>query len=430
MPRNRMKPMSEHARSGRSLLRIFEQFTAQTGATAQSSAEKRVVDSRTHEFNTMTNTPIPKTVRQDWKLPGINKGDHTAPKSSIVPTPDGNLIIAGDTGMIYSVTPDGTVNWVAGTHPSGHGIHGTPVVAEGAVYIGAYDGALYAFDVTTGEQQWRTQFGDPDAPSPLGGGIGGSPIYHEGTIYVAVEFADPCPSGGLFAVDATTGAVEHEDRWPTSHPHSTPGIDYETGTIAFGANDGVLYAWSFPELERAWSFETDAPDDDNDVKGPIGVYDGAFFFGSWNESVYRVDAATGEKQWEFETDGYVMGGTVVDAETGTVYTGSHDEHCYALDAASGDVQWRFETDGWITGSPTVTPEHVLIGSYDGYLYALDKESGEEVWSLSNNGRITSKPLVHDGAIYYTEGSSEDWTGGAYRYSAPSHNQSDDNQSQP
>jgi outer membrane protein assembly factor BamB len=423
--------MFEQANHDHSLMSIFDQFTTQAKTAEQSSVESSTGSAGVQPHDTMSETPIPETIRQDWKLPGINKGDHSAPKSSIVPTPDGNLIIAGDTGMIYSVTPDGTVNWVAGTHPSGYGIHGTPVVAEGTVYIGAYDGALYAFDVTTGEQRWRTQFGDPDAPSPLGGGIGGSPIYHEGTIYVAVEFAAPYPSGGLFAVDAVTGAVEHEDRWPTGHPHSTPAIDHETGTIAFGANDGVLYAWTFPELERAWSFEADAPDDDNDVKGAIGVHDGAFFFGSWNESIYRVDAATGTQQWASEADGYVMGGTVVDTETGTVYTGSHDEHCYALDAASGDVQWRFETDGWITGCPAITPEHVLIGSYDGHLYALDKETGEEAWNLSNHGWITSKPLVHDGALYYTESASEDRTGGAYRYSAPSHTQSADNhQSQP
>lgn len=418
--------MFEQSNHGHSLKSIFAQFTPQPGTAEQASVESSTESEAMQPHDTMSETAIPEIVRRDWKLPGINKGNHTAPKSSIVPTPDGNLIIAGDTDMIHSVTTEGTVNWVAGTHPSGFGIHGTPVVAEETVYIGAYDGALYAFDVTTGEQRWRTQFGDPTAPSPLGGGIGGSPLYHEGIIYIAAEFSDPCPSGGLFAVDAATGMVEHEDRWPTSHPHSTPGIDHETGTIAFGANDGHLYAWTFPELERAWSFEAAAPDDDNDVKGPIGVHDGAFFFGSWNESIYRVDAATGIQQWESEADGYVMGGTVVDPETNTVYTGSHDEHCYALDAASGDVQWRFETEGWITGCPTVTPEHVLIGSYDGHLYALDKATGEEVWNLSNHGWITSKPLVHDDAIYYTEGAGEDWTGGAYRYSAPEFTQSADN----
>lgn len=407
--------MFEQATHAHALKSMFNQITTETVSPGRKGI---AAQSQEYEFDTMSHTPIPEIVRMDWRLPGINVGDHTAPKSSIVPTPDGNLIIAGDTGMIYSVMPDGTVNWVAGTHPSGRGIHGTPVVAEGTVYVGAYDGAMYAFDVKTGEQEWRMEFGPENAPPALGAGIGGSPIYCEGTIYIAVEFSNPCPNGALVAVDATTGEVEHEDRWPTAHPHSTPGIDHETGTIAFGANDGTLYAWTFPELERAWSFDLGAADDDNDVKGGIGVHDSAFFFGSWDESVYRVDAATGQKQWQFEADDYVMGGTVVDAETGTVYTGSHDENCYALDAANGDEKWRFETDGWITGCPAITPENVLIGSYDGHLYVLDKQSGEEVWNAHHDGWITSKPLVHNGAIYVTENSGEELTGGAYRYSDP------------
>jgi outer membrane protein assembly factor BamB len=339
---------------------------------------------------------VPGSVERAWGIEGINVGDHTASKASAVAA-DGSIVIPGDSGEVHSITPAGEINWIAGTHPSAFGIHGTPAVANDTVYVGAYDGALYAFDLATGEQDWRTQ---------LGGSIGGSPAYHEGRLYVAVEFADP--SGSLFVVDAVTGAIELEDSRPTDHPHSTPGIDRDAGTISIGSNDGFLYTWEYPSMEFAHAFDAG-----EDVKAPIATYDGAAFFGSWAERVFRVDLASGTVDWTFETGGNVMSGAGIDTDSGTVYIGSHDQNCYALDAATGEEQWRFETDGWITGCPAVTSEHVVIGSYDGNLYALTK-AGEEVWRAENEGQITAAPLVHDGAIYYTERATEEVSGGVYR----------------
>ena len=341
---------------------------------------------------------VPESIGIDWGISGINLGEHTASKGSVVPAPDGNLIVPGDTGEITSLTPKGTINWVAATHPSAYGIHGTPVVANRTVYIGAYDGALYAFDLDTGARHWRTQ---------LGGSIGGSPTYHDGTIYIAVEFSDP--DGSLFVVDAASGTINHVDNRPTDHPHSTPGIDLDGGTLSIGSNDGFLYTWEYPSLEFAHTF--DAGDA---VKAPIAIHDGAAFFGSWDEKVFRVDLTSGTADWTFSTGDLVMSGAAIDTDTGTVYIGSHDQNCYALDTATGKEIWRFETGGRITGCPTITSEHVLIGSYDGNLYAVEKESGTKVWHAENEGWITCEPLVHDGAVYYTERATDGVTGSIYR----------------
>jgi outer membrane protein assembly factor BamB len=219
-------------------------------------------------------------------------------------------------------------------------------------------------------------------------------------------------------------AVSQPSRWSRIViPHSagnSPGtmqMSALTATSAFvpgrrprsiGSNDGLLYTWEYPSMEFAHAFDAG-----EDVKAPIATYDGAAFFGSWDERVFRVDLASGTVDWTFETGGNVMSGAGIDTDSGTVYIGSHDQNCYALDAATGEEQWRFETDGWITGCPAVTSEHVVIGSYDGNLYALTK-AGEEVWRAENEGQITAAPLVHDGAIYYTERATEEVSGGAYR----------------
>lgn len=343
-------------------------------------------------------TTVPEQVERQWRVPAINVGEHTASKSSPVPDGEGNVVVAGDTGDVQSFAPNGRPNWIASTDPSARGIHATPTVANDTVYVGAYDGALYAFDRTDGSRKWRTKLGDA---------IGGSPAYVDGTVYTCVEYDEP--SGALFGVDAATGEVTFEDDRITDHPHSTPGIDPGVGTFSVGANDGSLYTWRWPEMEFAWTF--DAGDA---VKSPIAVHDGAAFFGSWDDAVFRVDLASGELDWRFDTGGYVMSAPGIDPDRGVVYAGSHDENVYALDAGGGERLWQFETDGWIISSLLVTRDSVLVGSSDGRLYALAGDNGSERWSVENRGRITCEPLVHDGSIYYTERATADATGGLYR----------------
>ena len=342
----------------------------------------------------------PEAVERTWRLPNVNVGNHTAAKASPLPTPSGDLIVPGDTGLVYRVSPEGEVRWRAATDPSVRGIHGTPAIVDDAVYVGAYDGTLYAFDLETGIRNWKTKLGDA---------IGSSPLYHDGHLFVAVEYYDP--SGSLFAVDAASGEVAWVDDRPTDHPHSSPAIDEATGTLVVGSNDGVLYAWDYPELEFAWTFETGAA-----IKGPIATYDGSAFVGSWDDHVYRVDLETGREEWAFEAGDMVMSGPGIDEATGSVFVGSHDDNLHALDAGTGEARWSFPTDGWLIGCPAVTDSSVLVGSYDGHCYCVEKATGRERWRAPGTGWVTSTPLVHDGAVYFTDRATEERSGGLYKFS--------------
>ncbi len=341
---------------------------------------------------------VPDEAAEQWAVDGINKGDHTAAKASAVPAPTGDLIVPGDDGTVYAVGPAGEVRWAAATHPSAFGIHGTPAIANGTAYVGAYDGALYAFDLATGERRWRT---------PLGDAIGSSPAYHDGRLYVGVEYLGP-NDGSLYAVDAD-GTVIEERTEPTDHPHSTPAIDLDAGYVVMGANDGVLYGWEYPSLEPAWEFDTGEA-----IKGPVAVHDGAAVFGSWDDAVFRVDVASGDPEWAYPVGEDVMSGPAIDTDSGTVYVGSHDTGLHAVSLASGERRFRFDTGGWITGCPTVTRDHVVVGSYDGNCYAVEKDGGDPTWAVSFDGWITCEPLVLDESVYVTERATDTTAGGLYR----------------
>jgi len=338
---------------------------------------------------------VPESVETGWSVPGVNTGDHTAAKASAVALPDGDVLVPGDAGELRRVGPDGTVEWTTELTAAMRGIHGTPAVANGVAYIGAYDGAVSAVDVGTSERYWRSDVSDA---------IGSSPAYHDGTVYVAVEYSTP--SGAVFGFDAVTGEITWEEPRPTDHPHSTCAVDRGAGRIVVGSNDGNCYAWSYPDFEYQWTFETPRP-----IKGPVATADGSAFFGSWDHHLYRVALDDGTEQWAFETGSLVMTGPSVDPDAGVVYTGSHDGDLYALDAATGERLWSFPTDGRLIGCPTVTAEHVLVGSYDGHCYAVERESGVEQWRVFLDGEVSSTPLVADGAVYVADRATEAYIDG-------------------
>jgi len=340
---------------------------------------------------------IPDAVETAWELP-TNRAEHSASKGSPVEAPNGAIVLADDTGRVRSIAPDGSVNWATSISDHDRGSHGTPAIADGSLYVGTYDGVVSALSLDDGEILWQNRVGDAAAASPT---------YLGGKLYVAVEHSPP--DGSLVKMDAESGDIEWRDGWPTDHPHSTVAIDREHGRLIFGSNDGHCYAWSFPDLEREWTYDTGG-----DVKLPLAISDGVAVVPSWAGTVTGVDVEDGSMLWEFETDGGetskdgpnpIRTGGVMCAPAvhdGEVFVGSHDRNVYGIDLQTGEKLWSTATDGWITGSAVATNDHVLVGSYDKTLYALDRDDGSVTWSVEGRGEVTSAPTVTDDGIYYAE----------------------------
>ncbi|EMA61500.1 outer membrane protein assembly factor BamB family protein [Halorubrum lipolyticum] len=344
---------------------------------------------------------IPEAVETAWELPA-NRGDHSASKGSPIEAPNGAIVLADDTGRVQSIAPDGSVNWATSISDDDRGSHGTPAIADGSLYVGTYDGVVSAVALDDGEVLWQTDAGDAAAASPT---------YLDGKLYVAIEHATP--SGSVVKMDAESGEIEWRDERPTNHPHSTVAIDREHGRLIFGSNDGHCYAWSFPDLEREWAYDTGG-----DVKLPLAISEGIAVVPSWAGTVTGLDVEDGSMLWEFETDGGETAkgepdpgstGGVMCAPAvhdGEVYVGSHDSNAYAIDLETGEKLWSTPTGGWITGSAVATNDHVLVGSYDAKLYALDRDDGSVTWTAEGRGDVTSAPFVTDDAIYYAERAPE------------------------
>ncbi|HJS94281.1 MAG TPA: PQQ-binding-like beta-propeller repeat protein, partial [Solirubrobacteraceae bacterium] len=107
-----------------------------------------------------------------------------------------------------------TPAWVFSTGSTGDGsqLTTTPVVSDGCVFIGSFNGYVYGLDARTGHVVWQRKL---DAPNPGSGGVivGAAATYGREVIFLVNEFTAPY----AIALDRSTGAVI----W-TSAPFAPP----------------------------------------------------------------------------------------------------------------------------------------------------------------------------------------------------------------
>ena len=83
--------------------------------------------------------------------------------------------------------------------------------------------------------------------------------------------------------------------------------------------------------------------------------------------------------WQYDTG--TEGELVIVSPTvtgGVVYASSYEDSVYALDAESGELLWTFEADSDLSPPPPVVGGVVFVEDLDN-LYALDAATGKELW---------------------------------------------------
>lgn len=219
-------------------------------------------------------------------------------------------------------------------------IEGSPVIGdEGIIYIGSFDGNLYAL-FPNGTMKWKYN---------IGGWI-----------------------------------------W------SSPAID-ENGTIYVGSDEDYLHA-IYPNGTMKWKFLAH----DSIYCSPAIGNDGTIYFGILGPGtdkgrVYAV-RSNGTEKWHYDTGYYVISDPAI-GNDGTIYIGSGDKHLYAI-YPNGTLRWRFKTGDYVKGPPSIAEDGTIyIGSFDGNLYALFP-NGTEKWKCGiGSGTRTNPSIAEDGTIY-------------------------------
>lgn len=254
-------------------------------------------------------------------------------------------------------------------------IRASPTVANGVVYVGAYDNNLYALDAKTGEFQWKY---------PTEGGIVGTPFVWKDRVLIGSE------DRLMHAISARTGRI----LWtcPTEgRIRSSARVEFEHAF--FGSDDHRLYAVSAQNGRVVWRFESLGPIRSTPVVGNEIVY-----VGSEDCHLYAVDLQSGSQKWKFRTNRGIQSSPTL--HDGLVIFGSLDWNVYALDEHSGWSVWRFRTGQAVISSPRAADGVIFIGSADGYLYAIDAKTGRKIWKFNADSQIVSTPATTESQVFF------------------------------
>jgi len=270
---------------------------------------------------------------------------------------------------------------------SAGGIYGAPLVVDGVVYVGAYNGKVYALDVEDGDEIWSYE---------LDGTIVGGITVADGTLYVGTS------DGYLYALETEVegmegrlkegfAPVETGDKvWAQPVVHD--------GTVYFGSLDHKLYAVDGATGEPIWNepFETGGG-----IASTPMVVNGVVYVGSFDSRFYALDAATKEEKWVFAAENWFWSNPAY--RDGIIYACSLDNKVYAIDASTGELasSWPepFDTGAEIKSSPVIVDDVLVVASEVGKVYGLDIQTGSENWNVDLEARVGSDLFGSDGLCH-------------------------------
>ncbi|HSD79737.1 MAG TPA: PQQ-binding-like beta-propeller repeat protein [Solirubrobacteraceae bacterium] len=283
----------------------------------------------------------------------------------------GRLYFANATGTLFALdTGTVKVRWAYRSHRC---TASSPAVDNHTVYMtfmnkppcnatrSGLDGEVVAIDADTGKLRWRLRIGPTES----------SPLVLDGVVYVGDW------NGKLYALSAASGAT----RWTfRAGGKIKDAVAYAGGRVFFGSYDHHVYALNARTGRLVWRGSA------QQRLGPRGTFYstpavayGRVYIGSTDGKMYSFGATSGKVRWSHGTGGYVYSSPAVYRQR--VYAGSFTGYLYCFDAATGDVRWKYRTNGPISGSPVVINDVVYVSSLKGRTYGLNPLTGKLLWSF-------------------------------------------------
>jgi outer membrane protein assembly factor BamB len=231
-----------------------------------------------------------------------------------------------------------------------------------------------------------------------GGTVSGGTLYvgsSEGKL-VAVNLAD---DGRLWS-EAIKSAQSSGFSCLPSCGGSTAVAIYGTPAVAdslvyIGGYNGKIYAFTSGNLTTRWVYPREG--NLSSVVGGLVAAGGKVYFGDSDGKFYALDAATGDKLWEYDTGAKIWGTPAVDGDT--VFIGSFDKKLYALNAADGSKKWEYVTQGAIITQPLVVDGMVYFGSFDRNFYAVNEADGTTKWQIQGGNWFWAQPVISGDVVY-------------------------------
>jgi len=296
----------------------------------------------------------------------------------------GRTLIAGDYNLTAWDRDTGAFRWrfvpPAGFGPGAY----LGAVASDLVFAGSASGHVYAVDVVSGRATWTWS---------IGGGIATlvyEPVLDRGLLVAAFATMTAPTSGGVVALDASTGA----ERWRTEFPALPNGIGVgaagkplAVGDLIVVANrDGSIHALARDDgapvfviagLDRRLLPDSPVPG----LPGPrpdfraLASSGRSLFAGSLTGYVVAYDLDTRRERWRHLGGQNGSIGFHLAADAQAVYFPAFSGRLTAVSTANGVERWRIG-DGLNTFlfPPALAGDRAYATAFTGF-YALGRQAG-------------------------------------------------------
>lgn len=152
----------------------------------------------------------------------------------------------------------------------------SPLLHDGILYVGSWDGNVHAIRAKTGRRVWTYDTGDR---------VNTSAAYSKGRIFVGNQ------AGSVFAINAKTGRLAWKASQATEFFYATPAVSY--GRVFIGSSDGTMYAYGQKSGKLLWAKPLGTY-----IYSSAAVYDKKVYAGTYDGKFYALDAATGDVRWQ------------------------------------------------------------------------------------------------------------------------------------
>ncbi len=310
---------------------------------------------------------MPEEKRLDWSL---KTGEEIRGSATFA---GGTIYVGSYDGNVYAIDDsDGSVRWRFKTQ---NGIVSRPAVQSEMVVFGSEDKTIYAVSRSSGRAIWTFRTNDK---------VRSSPFVDDKSVIIGSD------DGHVYRLDRSRGVVTW--RYKTFAPVRSSPIQVDD-KVLFGSDDGYLYNVHRDSGSLLWRYHAGAPV----VSTPTAAGE-RVIVGSSDGAVRAFGMRDGKLIWTYQTKKAVLASAVVDDDI--AYIGSADGHMYAISISTGKLVWKSQVCRQITSTAVVMDNRLLVGGNDAVFYCLNRNDGAVEWTFGTGGAIVARPLLTDDHIVF------------------------------
>lgn len=153
--------------------------------------------------------------------------------------------------------------------------------------------------------------------------------------------------------------------------------------------------------DEVWSVDIGTGSSQYGKLRPV-IAEGTLYVADAEGRIQALDASTGKRIWQVESDLPAAAGPGVGDEL--LVIGTSEAQAVAFDRNTGAELWRADVSGEVLAAPAVAYGMVVVHTVDGKLYGLDALNGSRQWLYDREVPVltlrgSSSPVINGGVVY-------------------------------